>query len=100
MVSPIADFVVDIGSDGTIVSQGSLSSALARDSTLLREIKEEQEELKKAEQEIDSVKVEDGSLKKSAGKLVVAEEIETGRLRWEASTYSGPPVSASNADSK
>ena len=100
MVSPIADFVVDIGSDGTIVSQGSLSSALARDSTLLREIKEEQEELRKAEQEIDSVKVEDGDLKKSTGKLVVAEEIETGRLRWEASKYSGPPASASNADSK
>ena len=35
MVSPVADFVVDMGSDGRILSQGSLSSALSKDAKLL-----------------------------------------------------------------
>ncbi|KAI0758967.1 P-loop containing nucleoside triphosphate hydrolase protein [Fomes fomentarius] len=84
MVSPIADFVVGMGSDGQILSQGSLSSALARDSKLLAEIEEEQKELEKADQEVDLDKPEDEAAKQSAGKLVVAEEIESGHLGWEA----------------
>ncbi|RDX45542.1 P-loop containing nucleoside triphosphate hydrolase protein [Lentinus brumalis] len=86
MVSPVADFVVDMGSDGRILSQGSLSSALSRDSKLLKEIQEEQKELEKAEQEIDKVddteKVVDA--KQIAGKLVVAEEVEEGHVGWKA----------------
>ncbi len=85
MVSPIADFVVDMGSDGRILSQGSLSTALARDAKLLREVEEEQKELAKADQEVDPDKPEDETAKQSAGKLVVSEEIESGHLGWEAS---------------
>ena len=92
MVSPIADFVVDIGSDGRILSQGSLSSALARDSKLLKEVEEEQQELEKADEEVDPDKPEDGPAKQSAGKLVVAEEIETGHLGWNASGYPEFPL--------
>ncbi|CDO75388.1 hypothetical protein BN946_scf185012.g5 [Trametes cinnabarina] len=55
MVIPVTDFVVDMGPDGCILSQGSLDSALSRDSKLLKEIEEEQKELEKAEQEIDKV---------------------------------------------
>ncbi|TFK79744.1 P-loop containing nucleoside triphosphate hydrolase protein [Polyporus arcularius HHB13444] len=86
MVSPVADFVVDMGSDGRILSQGSLSSALSRDSKLLKEIQEEQKELDKAEQEID--KVDDTEkvdvAKQISGKLVVAEEVEEGHVGWKA----------------
>ncbi|KAI0741256.1 P-loop containing nucleoside triphosphate hydrolase protein [Daedaleopsis nitida] len=84
MVGPIADFVVDIGSDGRIVSQGSLSTALAKDSKLLKEVQEEQKELEKVEQEIDSVDSADEVDKKSMGKLVVDEEIDTGHVGWTA----------------
>ena len=44
MVSPVADFVVDMGSDGRILSQGSLTNALAHDAKLLKELQQEQEE--------------------------------------------------------
>ncbi|RPD70679.1 P-loop containing nucleoside triphosphate hydrolase protein [Lentinus tigrinus ALCF2SS1-7] len=86
MVSPMADFVVDIGSDGRILSQGSLSSALSRDSKLLKEVEEEQKELEKAEQEIDKVDENEkaGEGQKSSGKLVVAEEVEEGHVGWKS----------------
>ncbi|KAI9056609.1 P-loop containing nucleoside triphosphate hydrolase protein [Trametes sanguinea] len=84
MVSPIADFVVDMGLDGRILSQGSLESALARDSKLLYEVKEEREELEKAEHQLDSEKPEEAGAKQIAGKLVVAEEREEGHVGWSA----------------
>ncbi|KAL1939047.1 hypothetical protein VTO73DRAFT_10307 [Trametes versicolor] len=84
MVSPVADFVVDMGSDGRILSQGSLASALERDSKLLKEVKEERAEIEKAEQEIAPEKIEDTETKQSAGKLVVAEEMEDGHVGWSA----------------
>ncbi|RPD55442.1 P-loop containing nucleoside triphosphate hydrolase protein [Lentinus tigrinus ALCF2SS1-7] len=86
MVSPIADFLVDMGSDGRILSQGSLSSALSMDSKLLREVEEEQQVLEKAEQEIDPTDETEkaAEAQKSSGKLVVAEEIEEGHVGWDA----------------
>ena len=87
MIGPIADFVVDVGSDGRILSQGSLSSALARDTKLLKEVEEEQEELHKADQEIDSEKPEDAAAKQASGKLVVAEELEEGHVGLKASEW-------------
>ncbi|KAM5539772.1 hypothetical protein V8D89_006585 [Ganoderma adspersum] len=86
MVNPIADFVVDVGSDGRILSQGTLENALAHDSQLLKDIEHETEKLREADQdaEIDGEKVEDVNAKSSAGKLVVAEEIEEGHIGWAA----------------
>ena len=51
MASPIADFVVDMGPDGRIVSQGSLSNALAHDAKLMKELQQEQEEMEKTKKE-------------------------------------------------
>ena len=85
MVSPIADFVVDVGSDGRILSQGTLENALAHDSKLLKDVEHEAEELQKADQEIDGEKAEDVNAPSSAGKLVVAEEMELGHVGWRAS---------------
>ncbi|KAI0824512.1 P-loop containing nucleoside triphosphate hydrolase protein [Trametes gibbosa] len=84
MVSPVADFVVDMGSDGRILSQGSLSSALARDSKLLQEVKEEREEIEKAEHEVDAVEPGQAKAKQGDGKLIVAEEMEDGHVGWSA----------------
>ena len=79
MVSPIADFVVDMGSDGRIVSQGTLSNALAHDAKLLKELRHEQEEMEKAKQELDQETPEDENAKQAAGKLIVEEETELPR---------------------
>lgn len=87
MVSPVADFVVAMGSDGRILSQGSLASALERDSELLKEITEERAEIEKAEQEVTTPKPEAVEATKSAGKLVVAEEMEYGHVGWTACEY-------------
>ena len=86
MVSPIADFVVDVGPDGRILSQGRLENALARDSQLLKDIEHETEKLHEVDQdaEIDGEKTEDVNAQSSAGKLVVAEEIEEGHIGWAA----------------
>lgn len=87
MVSPVADFVVAMGSDGRILSQGSLASALEHDSELLKEITEERAEIEKAEQEVTTPKPETLEATKSTGKLVVAEEMEDGHVGWTACEY-------------
>lgn len=87
MVSPVADFVVAMGSDGRILSQGSLASALERDSELLKEITEERAEIEKAEQEVTTLKPEAVEATKITGKLVVAEEMEDGHVGWTACEY-------------
>ena len=83
MASPIADFVVSLGTDGRIVSQGSLSKVLAKDDKLSKELAEEQAEMAKAEHEVDVVEPDDEAApKKSDGKLIVAEEISEGHISW------------------
>ena len=85
MASPIADFVVSLGTDGRVASQGTLSKALAKDQTLSREFGDQREELKKSESEVDAVEPDDEAApKKSDGKLVVAEEISEGHVSWQA----------------
>ncbi|KAI0638608.1 multidrug resistance-associated ABC transporter [Trametes polyzona] len=85
MASPIADYVVSLGTDGRIASQGTLSKVLAKDKKLLEELAEEREELKKAENEVDHVEPDDEAApQKADGKLVVAEEIAEGHISWPA----------------
>ena len=89
MVSPIADFVVSVGSEGRILSQGTLLSALERDSKLMQELQEEQEEIRKTEGEIDADdedEFENDVAKQATGKVVVAEEMEEGHIGWSART--------------
>lgn len=90
MLGPLTDFVVDIGSDGRIVSQGSLSTALAKDSKLLKEAQEGQKELENVEQEVDTMDFTNEAQKKSTGKLVVDEEIDTGHVGWTARKSCAP----------
>ena len=83
MASPIADFVVSLGTDGRVVSQGTLSKVLAKDDKLSKELAEERAEMEKAENEVDAVEPDDEAApKKSDGKLVVAEEISEGHVSW------------------
>lgn len=75
--------MVSLGPDGRILSQGSLSRALAKNKKLAVEMMEETDELKKHETEID-YEVPDAFPSKSDGKLIVAEEIAEGHVGWSA----------------
>ena len=79
----MAEFVVALGADGRIVSQGSFDKALKEDHELQAELAAEKKELKKAEEEIDTFPL-DGAAETKDGKLVIAEEISVGRVGWKA----------------
>ncbi|TFK92734.1 P-loop containing nucleoside triphosphate hydrolase protein [Polyporus arcularius HHB13444] len=83
LTRPVAEFVVALGTDGRIVSQGSFDKALKEDRELHAELAAEKEEMEKAEQEVDAAPLE-GEAEKKDGKLVVAEEISVGRVGWKA----------------
>ena len=82
MTSPIADFVVSLGSDGRVLSQGTLSKVLATNKTLTKELKAGRSELRRAEETLDGEApvVHEGK----SGKLMVAEEVAEGHVSWAA----------------
>lgn len=82
MTSPIADFVVSLGSDGRILSQGTMSTALATSKALTKELKAGESELHRAEEAVDGdvPEVHEGK----SGKLMVAEEVAEGHVSWSA----------------
>ena len=88
MASPIADFVVALGTDGRITSQGSIASALEHDKKLAEEVAKEEAEIEKAEATVDEHAPNEPP-KQDAGKLVVEEEVAVGHVGWQASV-SGP----------
>lgn len=83
MVSKVAQYVVSIGLDGRVVSQGTLAEALSRDSKLLAEVAKENELQEKKADVIDPPEGGD-KVPKKEGKLVVAEEVALGRVSWPA----------------
>ncbi|CAL1696210.1 unnamed protein product [Somion occarium] len=83
LATPISDFVVSLGSDGRILSQGSLSTALAKDQQLSAEAAKESEVIEKAEHEVDQ-ETGDKTPKTTDGKLVTAEEVSEGHVSWSA----------------
>ncbi|KAF7976801.1 hypothetical protein HWV62_5658 [Athelia sp. TMB] len=78
MVGPIAQFVLSLGTDGRIVSQGTNSDELVYDNILAQEEEPEIEILAKAETVIDPT-IEK---KKPDGTLIVAEKVVEGRITW------------------
>ncbi|KAG1908484.1 uncharacterized protein F5891DRAFT_993333 [Suillus fuscotomentosus] len=81
MASSIAHFVVSTGSNGRIVSHGSISEAIAKDGKLAAEMAKEQEVLAKDTQVVDTPEEPKA---KSDGKLVMSEEIAVGHVSWPA----------------
>lgn len=90
MTSPIADFVVSLGSDGRVLSQGTLSKALAISRTLTKGLKAEEAELRKAEETVDGEVPEVPESK--SGKLMVAEEVAEGHVSWSACEFPHPAL--------
>ena len=85
MTTPIADFVVSLGTDGRIASQGSLSTILAKDKKLSAQVAKENEVIEKAEHEVDPEGVDKEAKKNLDGKLIVEEEVPVGHVTWAAS---------------
>ncbi|TBU23091.1 hypothetical protein BD311DRAFT_811015 [Dichomitus squalens] len=85
ITSPIADFVVSLGTDGCVATEGTLSKTLVKDQTLSREFRDQHEELKKNEGEVGAVEpIDEAAPKKGDGKLIVAEESSEGHTSWQA----------------
>ncbi|KAF8956143.1 P-loop containing nucleoside triphosphate hydrolase protein [Flammula alnicola] len=83
MAAPISEFVVSLGSDGQIISQGTISDALAKNLKLKLEVAKDNEIKEKAEEVIDDGQ-EAEVRKESEGKLIVEEESGEGHISWES----------------
>jgi hypothetical protein len=87
MVHPIASFVVAVGLDGRIASQGTLEQALATDAKLREEIVSEKNAISKGDVVDASATGSKKEVKPAAKKLIVAEEVALGRVSWPACGY-------------
>ena len=81
LAAPIAENIVTIGTDGLAHTVGTALEDILADPSLAREIEIETEETKIEEEVIDEVKKED---EKGDGKLILAEEIQEGRVSWRS----------------
>ncbi|KAJ8703097.1 hypothetical protein PTI98_001750 [Pleurotus ostreatus] len=84
LATPVAGFVVSLGSDGRIVSKGGVAEVLADSDALKQEVAVEQAALAKAEETIDDAQVDPEDAKIAGGKLIAAEEVELGHVGWPA----------------
>ncbi|KAF7377593.1 p-loop containing nucleoside triphosphate hydrolase protein [Mycena sanguinolenta] len=85
LVKPYTQFAISLGSDGKVLSQGSITDALVQDQELLARAALDHEILEKAQQEKnDGPPSLPAKTAKKSGKLVVEEEIDIGRVGWPA----------------
>ncbi|KAJ7664839.1 P-loop containing nucleoside triphosphate hydrolase protein, partial [Mycena rosella] len=80
LVAPIAQFAVSVGLNGRILNQGSVADALQHDEVLAHEAKTDPQVM---EQAVDAEPVV-VNLDTTAGKLILAEELQLGRVKWSA----------------
>ncbi|KAF7353853.1 P-loop containing nucleoside triphosphate hydrolase protein [Mycena venus] len=78
LVKPIAGFVVSLGSDGRILSQGTVSDALAKNRDLELEVIDDVKNLALQQDIVD----EPPEKPQVSGKLVIAEEIDVGHSNY------------------
>lgn len=84
MLAPLADFVVSIGFDGRILSQGQASDALEKDADLASEAEEDQEIVEKREK-VENLEGSDRPKNGvPSGQLIAAEEIVEGHIGLSA----------------
>ena len=81
MTKGLADFVVALGSNGKVQSQGSMSKALAHDYKLT----EEPPQIDQMDDAVDDDGLGEAATRKAAGKLIVEEEVAVGHVGWDAS---------------
>ncbi|KAF8592008.1 P-loop containing nucleoside triphosphate hydrolase protein [Ramaria rubella] len=83
MVAPIAHFAVSLSLDGRVVSQGTVSEAMAKNQTFLRQVAETNEITEKVEETVDNVEFNKKD-QNAVSKLVMEEEIALGHVGWPA----------------
>jgi len=84
LASPIANFIVSIGLDGSVRSQGTeIAVALASDPALAAEVKHDQESLELQKDE-EAVEKPENVKASPDGKLIMAEEIVVGHVTWKS----------------
>ncbi|KAJ6567145.1 P-loop containing nucleoside triphosphate hydrolase protein [Mycena capillaripes] len=83
LAQPIAGFVVSVGSDGRILSQGTVSEALAKNRDLALQVIDETKTLTLQDEMTD----ERVNKPQVSGKLVVAEEIDVGHTHLTVKLY-------------
>ncbi|KAF9555324.1 multidrug resistance-associated ABC transporter [Agrocybe pediades] len=82
LASPIADFIVTVGIDGRVKSQGKeLSAALKHNPALKQEAEFDQEATEIGQAELDLPPTKPAE---QDGKLVIAEEIAEGHVTWKS----------------
>lgn len=72
--------MVSLGSDGRILSQGTISDALEKNSNLKLEVAKKVETEENAENEIDPPSQQVNVQKKAEGKLILEEEVAEGHI--------------------
>jgi hypothetical protein len=78
LVGPVAQFVVSVGLDGSVRSQGTdIGTALSVDPILAAEVEHDKESLKKDDKQPPPEAAADG-------KLVLAEELAEGHITWKS----------------
>ncbi|KAI0728488.1 hypothetical protein C8Q72DRAFT_917712, partial [Fomitopsis betulina] len=82
VVRPIAGFVVTLGTDGCVHSQGSLKSALEADNNLAFELTEQAKDAK-AEGIVEGLSLQTTNPERES-KLIVKEEVSSGQVSWAA----------------
>lgn len=88
MVSPVADFVVSLGLDGRVVSQGTqVSDALKANSKLRAQVAETSKITEKEAKAEEMEGTEEPKAEKPTGQLVAKEEILEGRVGWTACQF-------------
>lgn len=79
-MSPIARFVVSLGTDGHIVSRGSFSEVLSQDHSLVIDVKDNKLSADNLDDRVD----DKAEVAKPDGKLMAAEEIAECHVSWKA----------------
>ncbi|KAG9012419.1 hypothetical protein FRB94_006034 [Tulasnella sp. JGI-2019a] len=87
LTSPIADYVVVMGSNGRIISRGTVLDVIMADPYLRAEVAEINREVKQAEKIIDPGEELPEGVDKPSGKLIVKEETVEGRVGWSAFSF-------------
>ncbi|KAJ6611201.1 hypothetical protein B0H10DRAFT_2165893 [Mycena sp. CBHHK59/15] len=80
LVKPFAQFAVSIGMDGRISGRGSIADGLVQDHSLLAQAVQDHELLENVKG-VDTPPPAE-TKPQASGKLVVAEEIDIGRVSW------------------
>jgi ABC-type nitrate/sulfonate/bicarbonate transport system ATPase subunit len=91
LAETVSDYVVSIGLDGKIASQGSVKDALEKNSHLRKQVSKAMKAEDAAEPVQKAAKDEEPAVdkpdEKSKGKLIVAEEMAIGHVSWKAGQY-------------